>query len=420
MHDFSYRGSEFYCENVRVRDVADKVGTPFYLYSYKTLTDHFLKIKRAFQKVRPLICFAMKANGNLAVLRGLVQKGAGVDIVSAGELYKAKKAGCPPSRIVYAGVGKTDIEIKEAIRSNILLFNVESLPELENIERVAAKLKRKVSVSLRVNPGVDPHTHHYITTGKSESKFGMDLDTVHLVFMRRERYPHLDICGIHVHIGSQITEGEPFVKAFRKVLIFITSLEKEGHRIKYLNLGGGLGIIYSDEKPQTADEFAKKILPLFRSRKYKLIFEPGRFIVGNAGIFVTKVIYVKKTATKNFAIVDGGMNDLIRPALYQAYHEVCPLEIKGSAAQHKYDVVGPICESGDFLATERTLQELGPGEMLALLGAGAYGFTMSSQYNARPRVPEVMVKGNRFEVVRSRETFRDLIRGERIPGFLKG
>ena len=419
MHDFLYRDGEFYCEKVKVRDVAESVGTPFYLYSYKTFTDHYLKIEKAFRSVKPLVCFAMKANGNLAVLRSLIQKGAGLDIVSSGELYKARKAGCPLNRIVYAGVGKTDAEIEEAVRAKILLFNVESIPELENIERIACKLNKKVNVSLRINPGIDPHTHEYITTGKAESKFGVDLDLAHLIFMRKEYYPHLSICGIHVHIGSQITEGEPFVKAFRKILIFLTSLEKEGHRIQYLNLGGGLGIIYSDEEPQTADEFAKKILPLFKGRRYKLIFEPGRFIAGNSGVFVTKVIYGKQAGSKNYAIVDGGMNDLIRPALYGAYHEVCPLEKRQNSNQAKYDVVGPICESGDFLATEREIQELKSGDLLALLGAGAYGFTMSSQYNARPRAPEVMVKGNRFEIVRDRETYSDLVRGERIPSFLR-
>lgn len=419
MHDFHYIGNDLYCEEVSVKKISEKVGTPFYLYSYKTITDHFLKIQKAFKPVKPLICFAMKSNGNLAVLKSLVQKGAGVDIVSAGELFKAKKVGCPTKRIVYAGVGKTDKEIADAIRSKVLLFNVESLPELENIQRIAEKLRRKVQVSLRVNPGVDPHTHAYIATGKTESKFGIDLDTAHLIFMRSEHYPNLSICGIHVHIGSQITEGEPFVKAFRKVLIFVTSLEKEGHKIKYLNLGGGLGIIYSDEKPQTADDFAKKVLPLFKRRKYQLIFEPGRFIVGNGGIFVTKVLYVKKAGSKNYAIVDGGMNDLIRPALYDAHHEVHPLERKMISKKVTYDVVGPICESGDFLATNRQIQNLERGDAIALFSAGAYGFSMSSQYNARPRVPEVMVKGRQFEVVRARETFNDLIKNEKIPSFLK-
>lgn len=418
MHDFEYRGRELYCENVRVRDVAEKIGTPFYLYSYKTLTDHFLKIKRAFQSVKPLICFAMKSNSNLAVLKALIRQGAGVDIVSAGELYRARKAGCPGSRIVYAGVGKTEDEIHAAIRAGILLFNVESVPELDAIQRVAKKLSKKVKVSLRVNPGIDPHTHAYISTGKTDSKFGLDFGTAHLVFVRRRQFPNLSICGLHAHIGSQIVKGEPFVKAFRKLLIFITSLEKEGYRIEYLNLGGGLGIIYSTERPQTADEFAKLILPLFRNRKYKLIFEPGRFISGNAGIFVSKVLFVKQTASKNFAIIDGGMNDLIRPALYAAYHEVWPLEKQAGGKALVYDVVGPVCESGDFLAVNRKIQELRTGDTLAFLGAGAYGFTMSSEYNSRPRVPEVMVRGSRFEVVRRRGALSDLIRGERVPSFL--
>ncbi|PIQ87493.1 MAG: diaminopimelate decarboxylase [Candidatus Omnitrophica bacterium CG11_big_fil_rev_8_21_14_0_20_45_26] len=419
MHDFEYRNGELYCEKVRVQDIAGRVGTPFYLYSYKTFTDHFLKIKKAFEPVKPLICFAMKANGNLAVLRALVQKGAGLDIVSGGELFKARKAGCPGARIVYAGVGKTDQEIADAIRANILLFNVESIPELENIQRVAHQLKRRVNVSLRINPGIDPHTHDYIATGKSESKFGIDLDTAHLTFMRSMRYPNVSICGLHVHIGSQITDGEPFVKAFRKVLIFVTSLEKEGHRIQYLNLGGGLGIIYSDEKPQTAAEFAKKVLPLFKGRRYKLIFEPGRFIAGNGGLFVTKVLYIKQAASKHYAIVDGGMNDLLRPALYGAYHEILPLTKATMGKVQKYDLVGPICESGDFLATNRKIQSLRSGDAVGLLGAGAYGFTMSSQYNARPRVAEVLVKGNRFDIVRERETYQDLIQRERVPAYLK-
>lgn len=419
MHDFAYKNNEFYCENVRIRDIAAKVGTPFYLYSYKTLTEHFLKLERAFESVKPLICFAMKANSNLAVLRSLIQKGSGVDIVSEGELYLARKAGCPPNRIVYAGVGKTDKEIEAAIRAKILLFNVESEPELATIQKIAKKLGKKVNVSLRVNPGVDPHTHDYIATGKTDSKFGIDLETARRIFVQAWRYPNLSIDGIHSHIGSQITKGEPFVKALRKLLIFIANLEEAGCKIEYLNLGGGLGIIYSNEKPQTAAEFAEKILPLFPKKKYKLIFEPGRFIVGNAGVFVTKVLYIKQAKTKNFAIIDGGMNDLIRPALYEAYHEVNPLARKSGAKKITYDVVGPVCESGDFLATNRKIQELKSNDLLAFMGAGAYGFTMSSQYNARPRVAEVMVKGSRFEVVRKREDFANLAQGSRLPSFLK-
>ncbi|OGW86974.1 MAG: diaminopimelate decarboxylase [Omnitrophica bacterium RIFCSPHIGHO2_02_FULL_46_11] len=418
MHDFHYQDGELYCESVRVQDIAERVGTPFYLYSHKTFTEHLAKIQSAFRSLKPLICFSMKANSNLAVLRSLVKKGAGLDIVSSGELFRAKKAGCPPSKIVYAGVGKTDLEIEEAIRAGILLFNVESIQELGRIQKIAKKLRKKANVSLRINPDVDPGTHAHITTGKAESKFGLDMDTAHLIFMRSDQYPHLSICGVHVHIGSQIVKGEPFVKAFRKVLLFLTHLEKEGHRIKYLNLGGGLGIIYSDERPQTAEQFAKHVLPLFRSKKYKIIFEPGRFIAGNSGIFVSRVIYIKRTKAKNFAIIDGGMNDLIRPALYDSFHDIWPLHQNGTAKRLTYDVVGPICESGDFLAKQRTIQELKPGDLIAFASAGAYGFSMSSNYNARPRVAEVLVRGSRFEIVRQRETYKDLIRGERIPSWV--
>ncbi len=419
MHDFHYEDGALYCEGVLVSDIIRKVGTPVYVYSHKTLTEHVIKLERAFRRVKPLICFAIKANANLALLRALVKKGAGLDLVSGGELFRARRVGCPPSRMVYAGVGKTDQEIEEAIRANILLFNVESVPELYRIQHIAGTLRKKVNVSLRVNPEVDPETHEHIATGKRESKFGLDLDTAHLVFMRARNYPNLAICGIHVHIGSQIVRGEPFVKAFRKALIFLTSLEKEGHKIKYLNLGGGLGIIYSDERPQTADEFASNILPLFKGRRYRLIFEPGRFIAGNAGIFVTRVLYVKQTKVKNFAIVDGGMNDLIRPALYGSYHDIWPLERRENQKKLKYDVVGPICESGDFLAKDRLLNRLEQNDLIALASAGAYGFSMSSNYNARPRAAEVLVHGSRFDVVRERETYPDLIRGERIPNWLK-
>lgn len=415
MHDFHYVNRELYCEQVPVKAIADRVGTPFYLYSYKTFTEHLQKIQDAFRSVKPLICFSMKANSNLAILSALVKKGAGLDIVSGGELFRAKKAGCPPAKIVYAGVGKTDAEIEDAVKTGILLFNVESIPELERIQKAAQRLKKKVNVSLRVNPDVDAETHAHITTGKAESKFGMDMEMVQFIFQSKRRYSNLSISGIHVHIGSQITKGEPFVKAFKKVLSFLGDLEKEGHEIKYLNLGGGLGIVYSDERPQTADEFAKYILPLIKNKKYKIIFEPGRFIAGNSGIFVTRVLYIKETKAKNFAIIDGGMNDLIRPALYGSFHDVWPLILNGTAKKRKYDVVGPICESGDFFAKDRTLNELKSNDLIAFASAGAYGFSMASNYNARPRVAEVLVHGSRFEIVRERESNQDLVRGERIP-----
>ena len=415
MHDFRYQSGELYCESVRVADIAKRVGTPFYVYSYKTLTEHLAKLQKAFRSAKPLICFSMKANSNLAVLRSLVKKGAGLDIVSGGELFRARKAGCPPSKIVYAGVGKTDTELEEAIRCGVFLFNVESIPELEQIQDIAERLRRHVNVSLRLNPEVDPMTHDHIATAKTESKFGLALDTALATFCRAAAFPNVSLCGVHVHIGSQIVRGEPFVKALRKVLIFVTHLEKKGIRIRFLNIGGGLGIIYSDERPQTAGAFAKRILPMLRGRSFRLILEPGRFIAGNSGIFVTRTLYIKKTAVKNFVIVDGGMNDLIRPALYDSFHDVWPLTLEGRTVKRRYDVVGPICESADCLAKNRLLQEIKSGDFIALASAGAYGFTMSSNYNARPRSAEVLVRGRRFQVVRARETRTDLIRGERIP-----
>lgn len=418
VHDFHYLAGELYCEKVRVRDIVERAGTPVYIYSHRTITEHYRKLARAFRPVRPLICYSMKANSNLAVLKSLVQLGAGLDIVSEGELYRALRVGCGPGKIVYAGVGKTEREIEGSIRAGILLFNVESVPELEAIQRTAERLRKRVRISLRVNPGIDPRTHRYVSTGRAESKFGLDLDTAHALFLRREKYPSLALSGIHVHIGSQIVRGEPFLKAFRKVLIFITSLEKEGFIIRYLNLGGGLGIIYSDERPQTAESFARELLPLFKGRRFRLIFEPGRFIVGNGGILVTRVLYLKETPVKKFVIVDAGMNDLLRPTLYDSHHELWPLEKDSRRKKWVCDVVGPVCESGDFLAKDRFVQELRPGEYVALLSAGAYGFSMASNYNSRPRPAEVLVKGKKFAVVRKRETFGNLILGEKIPSFL--
>ncbi len=418
MHDFFYKNNELYCEGVRVRDIAKKTGTPVYIYSHKTFVEHLAKLQKAFRSVKPIICYSMKANSNLAILKSLVNRGSGLDIVSGGELYRAERVGCDPKKVVYAGVGKTREEIEAALRYGILLFNVESVPELEFLNQVARSMKKKAAVSLRVNPGVDPHTHHHIATGKPESKFGMEMELAEKVFMQKSLYPAIDVCGIHVHIGSQIVIGEPFIEAFRKVLAFVDKLEKKGAKVRYLNLGGGLGVIYNTEKPQTAEEFAKKILPLFRGRKLQIIFEPGRFISANGGILVGQVLYIKQTKVKNFAIVDTGMNDLIRPTLYDAHHEVYPLRRHEKTAKWIYDVVGPVCESGDFLAKDRQVQELSAGDLIAFMTAGAYGFVMSSNYNSRPRAAEVLVKGNKFEVVRKRETFHDLVKGESLPAFL--
>lgn len=414
MHDFYYKSGELYCEKVRVSKIVKKLGTPTYIYSYKTFTEHLAKLQKAFRPVRPLICYSMKANSNLAVIRALVKKGAGLDIVSGGELFRAKKVRCQGKKIVYAGVGKTEAEIRDAIRARILLFNVESVPELEQINTVAKKMRKKVNVSIRINPNVDPHTHDYITTGKAETKFGIDFGNAKSVFMDSRRFSHAQVSGVHVHIGSQIESGDPFVEAFQKILEFIDELQAEGIKIKFLNLGGGLGAIYSDENPQSAEDFARRILPLLRKRKFQVIFEPGRFIAANSGVLATKVIYVKQTDVKRFAIVDAGMNDFIRPAFYNAYHNIWPVLKREKTSSWVYDVVGPICESGDFFAKDRELQEVQAGDYWAIMTTGAYGFTMSSNYNSRPRACEVMVKGGTFKVVRKRETYQDLIRGEQV------
>ena len=414
MHDFSYKKNELYCEGVRVRDIVNRVGSPAYIYSYKTFVDHLTKIQKAFRPIKPLICYSMKANSNLAILKSLVQKGSGLDIVSGGELYRAKRVGCPPEKIVYAGVGKTDEEIEDAIRYGILLFNVESIPELDAINRVAKKLRKVVNVSLRVNPAVDPKTHDHIATGKKESKFGIDIETAEDAFVHSDKYPALSISGIHVHIGSQIVSGKPFVEAFKKVLVFIKRLEKKGVKIRFLNLGGGLGVIYSNEKPQTAAQFAKKILPLLKGKKFKVIFEPGRFIAANGGILVGKVLYIKQTRVKNFSIVDAGMHHLLRPTLYDAHHEVWPLRKNSKGSKKVYDVVGPICESGDVLAKERYMQEMKEDDYVAFMSAGAYGFVMSSNYNSHPRPVEVLVKGKKFAVIRKRENYAKLVEGETL------
>ncbi|MDD2680408.1 MAG: diaminopimelate decarboxylase, partial [Candidatus Omnitrophica bacterium] len=326
------------------------------------------------------------------------------------------KAGCPLKKIVYASVGKTDYEIEEAVKLGILFFNVESFPELKNIQHIARRLKSRVNVALRINPDVEPKTHKYITTGKLTNKFGIDFKTAKQIILLARGFSHVRIAGLHIHIGSQITAPEPFVAAIAKVIKFIAGLEKEGIALEYLNIGGGLGIIYDKEAPQTAAKFADRVLPLLKKSGLKIIMEPGRFIAGNAGILVSKVLYVKHTPKKKFIIVDAGMNDLIRPALYEAYHQILSLKRKGET--EKADVVGPICESGDFFAKDRVLPKVEEGDYLAVMGAGAYGFSMASNYNSRRRPQEVMVVKNKVFVIRKREAREDLTRNETIPRFL--
>jgi len=421
MHDFKYKNKELYCEGLKIANIAKKVSTPFYLYSYNTLLGHFHKLHKAFRTLKPLICYSMKANSNLSLCRALVKAGSGLDIVSGGELYKALLAGCQPKRIVYASVGKTEEEIRQAIAKQILFFNVESLPELELINKVAGDLGVIASVALRINPDVEPKTHSYITTGKLTNKFGIDFDTAYTILRRKDRLSHLRFNGLHIHIGSQIIQAQPYLQAIKKILKFIQKLKKEAIQIEYLNIGGGLGIIYNKEKPQTAEEFAQKVIPLLKDAGLKIILEPGRFIAGNAGILVTKILYIKKTPLKNFVITDAGMNDLIRPSLYGAYHDILPLQNTKDEGRKaiKADVVGPICESGDFFAKDRYLKNITEGDLLAIMSAGAYGFSMASNYNCRLRPAEVMVKGNRFYLVRKRESYIDLARKDVIPEFLK-
>ena len=417
MHHFQYRVGKLYCEEVPLEEIVEKVGTPCYVYSYATLVRHYRVMDEAFSSFPHLICFAVKANSNLAVLRALVREGSGMDIVSGGELFRALRAGADPRKIVFAGVGKTEKEMEYALRVGILMFNVESEQELETLQEVACRLDTKAPVALRVNPDVDPQTHPYISTGLRKSKFGISIKGAVKEYEKAMSLPCIEVKGVHCHIGSQITQVEPFVDALQRVLVLVEELRDRGVDISYVDMGGGLGIQYKDEDPPPPSELARAVAPLLDGRDLTLILEPGRVIAGNAGILLTRVLYLKRGELRNFVVVDAAMNDLARPSLYGAYHAILPVEerpLQGMVA----DVVGPICESGDFLAQDRELPALDRGDLLAVMSAGAYGFTMSSNYNSRPRVAEVMVKGGEFWVVRERETYEDLVRGEKIPAFL--
>ena len=408
MDFFEYQNGQLWAEDVRVADLAERFGTPLYVYSARTLRRHFRAFEAAFAELPHLTCFSVKANSNVSLLRLLGGLGSGVDIVSGGELYRALAAGIDPGKMVFSGVGKQDHEIREALESDILMFNVESVQELQRIGNMAVDMGQIARISIRINPDVDPQTHPYISTGLKKNKFGLDMLEAAGAYVMAKEHPALDPVGMDCHIGSQLTQIGPFVEALQKLLAFADRLQASGITLRYLDLGGGLGITYEDELPPQPAELGRAIAETLANRQLTVIVEPGRAIAGNAGILVTRVLYTKKTEIKNFVIVDAAMNDLARPALYGAYHRIEEI-VPQNRATTKVDVVGPICESTDFLAQDRQLPALEPGEILALFSAGAYGFSMSSQYNSRPRAAEVIVDGEYVTLARKRETYADLI-----------
>ena len=417
MHFFEYKNQQLHCEEIPIESIAEKVGTPLYLYSYHTLVRHFTVFDKAFHGIPHLVCFSAKANSNLALLRLFINLGGGVDVVSGGELYRAIKAGADPQKIVFSGVGKRVDEIEYALKTGILMFNVESSQELSVINEVAGRFGKKAHIAIRVNPDIDPKTHPYISTGLKQNKFGIDILRAPMAYRLASQLPNLKIVGIDCHIGSQLIQVEPIIEALRKLKQLVENLRKEGMEIQYLDLGGGLGITYEDEEPPHPMEYASNILEEIKGFGCTLILEPGRVIVGNAGILVTKVLYTKENEEKRFVIVDAGMNDLVRPSYYGSYHQILPVRKEGRE-EIVADVVGPICESSDFLAKGRKMLKVNPGEMIAVMSAGAYGFSMSTNYNSRPRVAEVLVRDDQMFVIRRRENYEDLIRGEEIPEFL--
>lgn len=432
MHDFRYVGKKLFCEGVAVETLAKKFGTPLYVYSQRTLTEHFQKLDAALAPLDHLVCFAMKSNSNLAVLRTIARLGGGFDIVSGGELQRVIAAGGDPRKCVFAGVGKTEAEIEFALKQNIYCFNAESEPELQRINRVAARLKKVAPIAVRVNPGVDAHTHAKITTGTYENKFGVAFEEIAGIYARARKLKNLRLRGLQMHIGSQITEAAPFEQAVKKVLPLVEKLAAK-YALEFFSIGGGLGIVYQPALASgdsrwwqsaaagnilTPQKYAARLVPLLQPLGLKILLEPGRFISGNAGILVARVEYVKRTGKKNFVIVDAAMNDLIRPAFYDAYHEIVPLTKKSGAAISS-DVVGPICESGDYFCKDRPLPKVGAGDYLALLSAGAYGSVMGSNYNARPLAAEVLVSGKKFAAVRKRQAVEKIWADEKIAPWQK-
>ncbi len=418
-YDFQYKGGEYYVEDVPIKEIADAVGTPCYVYSNSALEGDFDVFRDAFSDINPLICFSVKANSNLAVLKTYANLKIGFDVVSGGELFRVLRAGGDPSKVVFSGVGKTEEEMGSAIKAGILFFNVESVEELHLLNNVAKGVGKKARIALRVNPDIDPKTHPYISTGLQKSKFGIEIGKAVDVYREAARMEGIEVVGIDAHIGSQIFQLEPFVESLKKLIELGDALGKEGINIQYVDIGGGLGISYKEgEMPPHPKEYADVIKREIIGTPYKLVLEPGRALIGNAGILLTKVLYVKRGASKKFIVVDAAMNDLIRPAFYDSYHEIVAAD-ESLGDEEIVDIVGPVCESGDFFAKDRGLPKVKRGDLLAILSAGAYGFTMSSNYNTRPRVPEVMVRGEEFFVVRERERYEDLVRGEAIPDFLK-
>jgi len=416
MHAFTYQGDTLYCEDVSIEHLAADVGTPFYLYSRATLEHHFSTFDSAFGAIPHLICYAVKANSNLAVLNLFARRGAGADVVSGGEIFRALKAGIPADRIVYSGVGKTRAEIVDGLRCGILMFNIESAQELDLVAATARESGTRARVALRVNPDIDPQTHPYISTGLKKNKFGIMLAEALQFYRQAAAHRALEVTGLACHIGSQITQIAPFVEALRLLKAFVRQLLDHGISIRYLDLGGGLGITYADETPPHPREYAQAIVAELQDLPCTLILEPGRVLVGNAGALVARVLYTKTSGDKHFIIVDAAMNDLVRPSLYEAYHEIKPVRQTGRPPVTA-DIVGPICESGDFLARARQVPALAPGEYVAVMSAGAYGFSMSSNYNSRPRASEVLVDGRHPYVIRARESYEDLIRLEAMPNY---
>jgi len=426
MHHFQVRKGELYAEGVPLAKLAETYGTPLYVYSANTVADHFDRLTAALAPLDHLICYALKANSNLAILKLLAQRGSGFDLVSGGELTRVLKAGGKASKCSFAGVGKTRDEIEQALAARVYVFNVESIAELEFINQIAGEKKTRAPIAVRVNPNVDAGTHAKITTGTYENKFGIAFEEVGALYARAARMKYLRLLGVQTHIGSQITEEKPFVLAMKKMLPLVAEL-KARHKIEFFDIGGGLGIVYDPalasgtpdwwkkqkKAPLTPASYGREIVPLLKPLGLRILVEPGRFMVGNAGVLVTEVLYVKKTGQKTFVIVDAAMNDLIRPAFYESYHEIVPLKQKRAGGKLvSTDLVGPICESGDYFAKDRPLPEQKAGDRLALLSAGAYGFVMASNYNTRPRAAEVLVEGTKHRVVRRRETVADLLRGE--------